>query len=261
MTIFSRLSRFSTLVAVFFLSIPSVNAEDAPVTLDPMDETVMVCNSLYVYAQLAAQFRDQGMPQEQAVTIARDSMKENLAHLPAEMREPYGAVVDDVYARVYADSSVTMGGFDPIVREACYGYRDFNLDRAALDAELDRYVPSAFDPLKRVPVCEKAGQVAANLTVARDEGMAQQEIASAAVAAMGNDTRTNERLPQMLEEVYAHPQLGLPVFYLYNIRRCQVEAEGRSLPPLNEMAELAAACQQQPTQDEQGRCLIQLFTP
>jgi hypothetical protein len=91
--------------------------------------------------------------------------------------------------------------------------------------------------------------------------MSQQETASMAVGALGDDTRTNARLPRMVDEVYANPQLGVPVFYLYNIRRCQAEAAGDSLPPLNELAELAAACQQQPTQDAQGRCLLQLFTP
>jgi hypothetical protein len=244
------------------MSVPAAWAEDGGMPeISPFDETVMVCNSLYVYAQLAAQFRDQGMPREQAKTIARDSMTENLTHLPAEMREPYVGVVMEVYDAVYADPAVTVGGFDTVIRDACYGYRDYNLDRAALEAELDGYVQSAFDPLKRVPVCEKAGQTAANLTVARDQGMTQQESASMAVSVLGNDTRTNERLPRMLEEVYAHPQLGVPVFYLYNIRRCQVEADGGNLPPLKELAELAAACQQQPTQDAQGHCLLQLFTP
>ena len=243
-------------------SLSVASAQDGKaVELSPLDETVMVCNSLYVYAQLAAQFRDQGMPLEQAKTIARDSMSENLAHLPAGMRTPYGEVVMAVYDTVYADPAISIGGFDPVIRDACHGYRGYEIDRAALDAELDNYVPSAFDPLKRVSLCEKAGQTAANLAVAREQGMPQQEAASMAVSALGGDTRTNARLPRMVEEVYANPQLGVPVFYLYNIRRCQAEAAGDSLPPLNELAELAAACQQQPTQDGQGRCLLQLFTP
>ena len=258
---FLRFSLLVLLASLFAGVILNAHAEEAAPGPSPLEETVLVCNSLEVYAQLAAQFRDQGMPLETAQQIARDSMQTNLATLPPEMYEPYVAVVMKLYTRVYADPSATIGTFDAAIFDACAGYRDYDLDRAALKAELARYVPSAFDRFQRVTLCVKAGETAANLVVARDQGMSRTQITQMASQALMDDPATAARLPLMVDEVYTHTALGAPTFYVYNIQRCEAEQAGVKPVALAGVAEAAAACEKEPADEVRGQCLLQLFTP
>lgn len=175
--------------------------------------------------------------------------------MPEDMLNAYIDVVKDLYKFVGSDKSINKNNIDNAIFSACSKYHGYNVDKAKLKYELSNYVQSAFDPNKRVHYCQKAGETAANITVARDKGMSKEEITTIAEGALVNDKATRESLPRIVEEIYKYPSIDTPSFYFYNIKMCGAKKEGIKIASLEKSSEKIVACQSIQDKNEKTGCL------
>jgi hypothetical protein len=240
----------------------AAGSQPAPANaVDHFNETVTVCTNLDMYPVLAMRNRDEGMPLDIARDLIVASMQKNFeGKLPPGMLQPYIDVVKDIYGRIYADSKLGPESFSDIVFDACSGYRGYSIDKTALKTELSGYAQSAFDPLARVPICVKAGQSAANIAQARDNGMTKERVADVVANALKNDPATFAIAPTIIDEVYSLKDLEVTSFYFYNMRRCEAKKAGATLPSL---ASLEPHIEQCELTSKEGKtaCLESAFKP
>ena len=229
--------------------------------VDQFNETVAVCVNLDMYPVMAARNRDEGMPLDISRDLVVASMEKNFAgKLPPGVLEPTIDVVKDIYGRIYADPKPGPEAFNDIVFESCSGYRGYAIDKAALKAELAGYVQSAFNPFARVPLCIKAGQSAANIAQARDNGMTKERITAVVADALNNDPATLAIAPTIIDEVYSLKDLEVISFYGYNVHRCEARKAGATLPPLASLEARVEQCEQLATKEAQKECLESAFS-
>lgn len=219
------------------------------------NETVSICLNLDIYGTLSLKARESGMPLEESTKQVSNSMKENLSTMPEGMLNAYIDVVKELYKIVDSDKSINRNNIDSAIFSACSKYHGYNVDKAKLKSELSNYVQSAFDPNKRVHYCQKAGETAANISVARDKGMSKDEIKKIAEGALANDKITKESLPRIVEEVYKYPSIDTPSFYFYNIKSCGAKIEGVKISSLEKSSEKIISCQSIQDKNEKTGCL------
>jgi hypothetical protein len=222
-------------------------------------EVVMVCTGMDMYANFAAYYRDQGMPVDAATNMIVASVQKNMK-LPNDMLPPFISVVKDLYQRIYVDPSLKRGMFDEAIFNSCSNFGGYQIDKKQLRTELSNYVQSAFDPLKRVSVCTKAGETAANIGAAREKGINKSQILDMARKGLQNDPTTLALLPTLVEEVYDNKDIEIASFYLYNLRRCESQKAGLKFPDLTELGEATKNCQKDPDKTVRSECLSKLFT-
>ena len=207
------------------------------------NETLMVCTTLDMYGAMALRSRESGMPLEVSTGLLVDSMNKNLTNLPQDSRYAYIDVVKDLYRRVYGDKSIQSKNVEQSIIAACSKYKEYQIDTVKLQKELSNYVQSAFDQFRRVPICQKAGETAANIAVARDKGIKKEEIIKVASSALENDQRTRDIVPEIAEEVYAFSDIQVASFYLYNMKRCLARQKGGSISSMKDIKARVIVCQ------------------
>lgn len=242
-----------TLIAAFHFLQPAIASE---VAVDKnFNETVSICLNLDIYGTLSLKARDSGMPLEESTKLVSESMRKNLSSMPEEMLNAYINVVKDLYKIVGSDKSINKNNIESAIFLSCSKYHGYNVDKVKLKSELSNYVQSAFDPNKRVHYCQKAGETAANITVARDKGMAKSEITKIAESGLSNDKITKEILPRIVEEIYQYPSIDTPSFYFYNIKLCSAKKEKEKIASLEKSSEKIIACQKIQDKNEKTVCL------
>jgi len=224
-----------------------------------LEEVVMVCTGMEMYANFAVYYRDQGMPVDAATNMIVASVQKNMK-LPEGMLSPFISVIKDVYRRIYADPTLKRGMLDDAIFNACSNFGGYQLDKLQLRRELSNYVQSAFDPLKRVTLCVKAGETAGNIGAARDKGFSKAQILDMARKGLENDPSTLALLPTIVDEVYDNKDIEIASFYLYNMRRCESRKLGLKFPNLTDLGEPTKNCQKTSDKNVRSECLSKIFT-
>lgn len=241
----------------------AANAESPPLKneqrMTQFQEVVMVCTSMDMYANFAAYYRDQGMPVDAATNMIVASVQKNMK-LPNDMLPPFISVVKDLYQRVYADPALKRGMFDEAIFGTCSNFGGYQIDKPQLRQELSSYVQSAFDPLRRVTLCTKAGETAGNIGAAREKGITKAQILDVARKGLENDPTTLALLPTLVAEVYDNKDIEIASLYLYNIRRCESRKLGLQFPNLADLGEATRICQTNSDKNVRSECLSKLFT-
>lgn len=245
---------FITLSLGFSLSVKAAEKNQASID----EETILICKSLDMYADFAVNGRDSAMPKAPAFKMVSDSMSRNLK-MPADMLSAYIAVVGKLYDLIYADPAIMRTGTQAAIVEACSQYKGQNSDKRYIADYLDQHPLSAWDPLVRVPLCEKIAQSASMVATARDKGISKEKAGAMAKDGLGNDQLTLRSMPQIITEVYENPDVGIFYIYGYNVARCQAKEKNEKYLELTELKPRIRNCQKLAKKEDEDRCVQTMF--
>ncbi|MCH8619374.1 hypothetical protein [Undibacterium sp. TS12] len=250
------------IVSLFFIILSlgfSLSVRAAEKNQIPIDEeTIFICSNLDMYADFALNGRDSAMPRDAAFKIVSDSMKRNLK-TSTDTLSAYVAVVGKLYDLIYADPAIKRTGAQAAIVEACSQYKGRKADKRAINDYLDQHPLSAWDPLERVPLCEKIAQSASNLAAARDKGISKESADAMARGGLQNDQLTLRSVPQLLTEVYENPDVGTFYIYGYNVARCRAKEKNEKYLELREMNSRIRNCQKLEKKDDELQCVRTMF--
>lgn len=225
---------------------------------DPVRETKAVCSNLDMYVDIALKSRGDGIPKNMGLRVVAASINEHFKSSRTDT-DAFIAVVKDIHKQVYEDPTIDRARGKDVIVSACSKYKGFDVDENAIAAHLDRHPRSAWDPIKRVPLCVKMGQTASNIALARDKGTPKEAVAEMVKTALADDRLTLERAPQMIEEVFGNPEIEVPPFFAYNLSRCEAVEAGGSYRELGEFKSDILACQRKGTLEAKAQCQQAVF--
>ena len=221
-------------------------------------ETLTVCSNLDMYADFAVDGRDSAMPKAIAFDMVKASMNRHLK-ISANVLSEYIAVVGKIYELIYADQTIKRGAAQAAIVDACSRYKGQNADKRYIASYLERNPRSAWDPLKRVPLCENIGQSASNVAVARDKGMSKESVNTLVNTGLQNDQLTLRVMPTIINEVFENPDVGTFYIYEHNLKKCQAIEKNEKYVELAELKPRIRSCEKLANEAEKQQCVRTLF--
>ncbi len=221
-------------------------------------ETLMVCSTLDMYADFAVDGRDSAMPEAIAFNMVKASMNRNLK-IPADMLSAYVVAVGKIYELIYADQTIKRGATQAAIVDACSHYKGQNADTRYIANYLERNPRSAWDPLKRVPLCENIGQSAANVAVARNKGMSKESVSALVKTGLQNDQLTLRVMPKIIDEVFENPDVDTTYIYVYNLRKCAAIENNQKYTELAELKPHIRNCEKLGKEEDKLQCERKIF--
>ncbi|WP_162060749.1 hypothetical protein [Undibacterium sp. KW1] len=221
-------------------------------------ETLMVCSNLDMYADFAVDGRDSALPKEVAFNMVQASMNRHLK-IPANLLSEYIAVVGKIYELIYADQTIQRGATQATIVDACSHYKGQNADTRYIANYLERNPRSAWDPLKRVPLCENIGQSASNVAVARDKGMSKESASALVKTGLQNDQLTLRVMPAIINEVFENPDVDTTYIYVYNLRKCVAIESNQKYTELTELKPRMRNCEKLEKEEDRLQCDRKIF--
>jgi len=236
----------------------AVQAADQSSPAPVSKETLQVCSNLDMYGDFAVDQRDSAMPKEVAFDMVKGSMNRNLK-LPADALAAFIAVVDKIYDIVYADKTIARGATQAAIVDACSQFKGQNADKRYIANYLEKHPRSAWEPLKRVPLCENIAQSASNIVVARDRKMSIEKVNALVKSGLQNDQLTLRAMPKIITEVFENPDVGTVNIYAYNLKKCEAAEKNEKYAELAEFKPRLRACEKMEKKEEQQQCSLTIF--
>lgn len=221
-------------------------------------ETLTVCSNLDMYADFAVDGRDSAMPKAIAFNMVKASMNRHLK-IPANLLSEYIAVVGKIYELIYADRTIKRGATQAAIVDACSHYKGQNADKRYIANYLERNPRSAWDPLKRVPLCENIGQSASNVAVARDKGMSKESVSALVKTGLQNDQLTLQVMPTTINEVFENPDIGTFYIYQHNLTKCLAIEKNEKYVELAELKPQIKSCEKLGKEEDKLQCVRNIF--
>jgi|GEM_PF-1935628 len=249
---------FSLFFILSMVSPFAVKAADQSNQPPVNEETLKVCSNLDMYADFAVDSRDSAMPKEAAFNAVKASMNRHLK-IPVNVLSEYIAVVGKIYELIYADQTIKRGATQATIVDACSHYKGQNADTRYIASYLERNPRSAWDPLKRVPLCENIGQSASNVAVARNKGMSKESVSALVKNGLQNDQLTLRVMPKIINEVFENPDLDTTYIYVYNLRKCTAIENNQKYTELTELKPRIRNCEKLEKEEDRLQCDRKIF--
>lgn len=236
----------------------SVKAADHSIQPPVNEETLKVCSNLDMYADFAVDGRDSAMPKEVAFNMVKASMNRHLK-IPANLLSEYITVVGKIYELIYADQTIKRGATQAAIVDACSHYKGQNADTRYIANYLERNPRSAWDPLKRVPLCENVAQSASNIAVARNKGMSLENVTVLVKDGLQNDPLTLRVMPKITTEVFENPDVNTSYIYVHNLKKCMALERNEKYAELAELKPRLRSCEKLKVEEEKRQCERKIF--
>lgn len=212
-------------------------------------EAMAVCDNMGMYVQSAQRQATMGMPLQTATELVVSLMNKNL-RVDGEVKAGAIALASNIYAYVYASQERRTESTDSVLSKTCGTYRGYNLSQDQIDKHLAETAPSAWNPMVRVPLCEKLAQSAANIATARDRGISREKISEVASASLSADKFTSARLPELIRSAYDYPDHEVAFVYGESLERCTAHENQREYPSLATLWERYSQCKSASTDND-----------